>query len=95
MDGICSGCKDCKIIVRSYLALVNRPRENAAERGIMSMDDLDGLTVKLPDPIKLETMGIEELENRISELEDEIARIREVIDSKKAVRGDAESLFKK
>jgi uncharacterized small protein (DUF1192 family) len=59
------------------------------------MDDLDGLTVKLPAPIKLETMGIEELENRISELEDEIARIREVIDSKKAVRGDAESLFKK
>ena len=68
------------------------PRERG---GIMSMDDLDGLTVKLPDPIKLETMGIEELENRISELEDEIARIREVIDSKKAVRGDAESLFKK
>ena len=61
----------------------------------MSMDDLDGLTGKLPEPIKLETMGIEELENRISELEDEIARIREVIDSKKAVRGDAESLFKK
>ena len=61
----------------------------------MSMDDLDGFTVKLPEPIKLETMGIEELENRISELENEIARIREVIDSKKAVRGDAESLFKK
>ena len=61
----------------------------------MSTDDLDGFTVKLPEPIKLETMGIEELENRISELEDEIARIREVIDSKKAVRGDAESLFKK
>lgn len=61
----------------------------------MSMDDLDGFTVKLPEQIKLETMGIEELENRISELEDEIAHIREVIDSKKAVRGDAESLFKK
>jgi len=59
------------------------------------MDDLDDFTVKLPEPIKLETMGIEELENRISELEDEIVRIREVIDSKKVVRGDAESLFKK
>lgn len=61
----------------------------------MSMDDLDGFTVKQPEPIKLETLGIEELENRISELEEEIARIREVIDAKKAVRGDAESIFKK
>ena len=76
--------------------MVNRLRENAAEgERIMSMDDLDGFTVKQPEPIKLETMGIEELENRISKLEEEIARIREVIDSKKAVRGDAESLFKK
>ena len=61
----------------------------------MTMDDLDGLPVKQPEPIKLETLGIEELENRISELEEEIVRIRDVIASKKAVRGDAASLFKK
>lgn len=61
----------------------------------MTMDDLDVLPAKQPEPIKLETLGIEELENRISELEEEIVRIRDVIASKKAVRGDAESLFKK
>ena len=60
----------------------------------MSMDDLDGLPGGRSEPVKLETLGIEELENRISELEEEIARIREVIASKKAVRGDAESLFR-
>lgn len=59
------------------------------------MDDLDGLPVKQPEPVKLETLGIEELENRISELTEEIDRIREVIAAKKAVRGDAESLFRK
>ena len=59
------------------------------------MDDLDVLPAKQPEPIKLETLGIEELENRISELEEEIVRIRDVIASKKAVRGDAGSLFKK
>lgn len=61
----------------------------------MTMDDLDVLPAKQPEPIKLETLGIEELENRISELEEEIVRIRDVIASKKAVRGDAGSLFKK
>ena len=61
----------------------------------MSMDDLDGFTIKQPEEIKLETLGIEELESRISDLEEEIACIREVIASKKAVRGDAESIFKK
>ena len=61
----------------------------------MSTDGLDGYAIKQPEPILLETLGIEYLEYRISELEVESARIREVIDSKKAVRGDAESLFKK
>lgn len=59
------------------------------------MDDLDGSPVKQPEPVKLETLGIEELENRISELTEEIDRIREVIAAKRAVRGDAESLFRK
>ncbi len=59
------------------------------------MDDLDGPPVKQPEPVKLETLGIEELENRISELTEEIDRIREVIAAKRAVRGDAESLFRK
>ena len=61
----------------------------------MSMDDLDGFAIKQPEMIKLETLGIEELEGRISDLQEEIACIREVIASKKAVRGDAESIFKK
>ena len=59
------------------------------------MDDLDGPPVKQQEPVKLETLGIEELENRISELTEEIDRIREVIAAKRAVRGDAESLFRK
>lgn len=61
----------------------------------MSMDDLDSFAIRQPEPIKLETLGIEELEGRISDLEEEITCIREVIASKKAVRGDAESIFKK
>lgn len=59
------------------------------------MDDLDGSLVKRPEPAKLETLGIEELERRISELEEEIDRIREVIAAKRAAQGDAESLFRK
>ena len=59
------------------------------------MDDLEGLSVERPEPVKLETLGIEELERRISELEEEIDRIREVVAAKRAVRGDAESLFRK
>lgn len=59
------------------------------------MDDLEDLSVERPEPVKLETLGIEELERRISELEEEIDRIREVVAAKRAVRGDAESLFRK
>ena len=60
----------------------------------MDTDDLDDSTVKPLEMIKLEMLGIEELENRICDLEKEIVRVREMIDSKKAVKGDAESLFK-
>ncbi len=44
-------------------------------------------------PAPIETMSIEELGERIAELEAEIARIREVIASKKASRGAAEAVF--
>jgi uncharacterized small protein (DUF1192 family) len=45
-------------------------------------------------PPALETMSIEELTERIAELEAEIARIRQVIAGKKASRGEAESVFR-
>lgn len=47
-----------------------------------------------PKPPDLETWSIEELSERIAELEAEIARIREVIARKKAVRDGADSLFR-
>ena len=42
----------------------------------------------------LETMSIEELQKRITGLEAEIVRAREVIAAKQAHRGDADSVFK-
>ncbi len=47
--------------------------------------------VKSPD---LETWSIEELTERIAELEAEIARIKEIIATKEASRSDAEAVFR-
>ena len=43
----------------------------------------------------LSTWSVEELETYIARMEAEIARAREAIEARRAVRGAAESLFKK
>ncbi|HIJ37358.1 MAG TPA: DUF1192 domain-containing protein [Rhodospirillaceae bacterium] len=43
----------------------------------------------------LDPMSVEELDDYIVELQDEITRVRQAIERKKAVRHGAESLFRK
>ena len=50
---------------------------------------------KPPRPRDLTTLGIEELENYVSELEAEIARVRVEIAAKLGQRRGAEALFKR
>jgi uncharacterized small protein (DUF1192 family) len=57
----------------------------------MDWDEAERRKPALP---KFETMSIEGLEERILELEAEIATIRDVIKSKQAARGTAASFFK-
>jgi uncharacterized small protein (DUF1192 family) len=59
----------------------------------MDTDDL-APPPKAPEPPDFETMSIEALNERIQDLEAEIARIREFIALKEAARGDADSFFK-
>lgn len=58
--------------------------------------DLDELypPKKKPEVVNLETLSIEELEDRIRQLEAEIGRAREVIKSKKSLKDSAKSLFR-
>jgi uncharacterized small protein (DUF1192 family) len=57
-------------------------------------DDLDPPKKKRLEPPVLEELSIEELEDYIVELEAAAGRAREVIKSKKAARGAADSVFK-
>lgn len=57
--------------------------------------DWDEAEKRKPALPKYETMSIESLEERILELEAEIAMIRDVIKAKQAARGAADSFFKK
>lgn len=58
----------------------------------MDWDEAERRKPALP---KFDTMSIESLEERIVDLEAEIATIRAVIKSKQAARGTADSFFKK
>lgn len=62
----------------------------------MDIEDLEPRAKKQTFQLLVDLSGfsIEELEDRIHDLEDEIARCREVISSKKVSRADAESVFK-
>ena len=60
----------------------------------MDLDDLE-LKSKTSKPKNLEIMSIEALHEYISELEDEIIRVREEITAKEDARVGAESVFEK
>lgn len=60
----------------------------------MDVDD-DRPRKAVPAPRDLTLLGIDELETYIAELEAEIARARDQITAKKALRGDADSLFRR
>ena len=59
----------------------------------MDTDDLEPRKPK-PAPKNLEEMSIEALSEYISEMEAEIARVRETIAAKEKAREGAESFFK-
>lgn len=60
----------------------------------MDTDDIAPPPKRPTGPANLEAMGLEELANYISTLEDEIERAKVMIESKKAALSGAASLFK-
>jgi len=61
----------------------------------MALDTDDLAPPPKAKPVNLEVMSIEELETRITALEGEIARAREMIAKKKKSRDAAASVFKR
>ncbi len=59
----------------------------------MDLEDLE-TRKQQPKPKDLESMGVEELEEYLAELESEAERVREKIAAKKAYLSGADSLFK-
>lgn len=59
----------------------------------MDLEDLEPRKQQ-PKPKDLESMGVEELEEYLAELESEAERVREKIAAKKAYLSGADSLFK-
>ncbi|MEE8501135.1 MAG: DUF1192 family protein [Kiloniellales bacterium] len=59
----------------------------------MDLEDLEPRKQQ-PKPKDLESMGVEELEEYLAELESEADRVREKIAAKKAYLSGADSLFK-
>ncbi|MEE8227354.1 MAG: DUF1192 family protein [Kiloniellales bacterium] len=59
----------------------------------MDLEDLEPRK-QPPKPKDLESMGVEELEEYLAELESEAERVREKIAAKKAYLSGADSLFK-
>ena len=60
----------------------------------MDLEDLEPRKQQ-PKPKDLESMGVEELEEYLAELESEAERVREKIAAKKAYLSGADSLFKR
>lgn len=60
----------------------------------MDLDELEPRKTQ-PKPKDLESMGVEELEDYLAELEQEAERVREKIAAKKAYLSGAETLFKR
>ncbi len=59
----------------------------------MDFEDLEP-RAKKPDPVNLDIMSVEALNDYIAELEAEIARVREAIAHKQASRASAEDVFR-
>lgn len=68
----------------------------AANGGNEPMIDADELEPKrkAPEQPNFETMSIEELGDYIAELEETIAKVREIIAAKTVARGSADAVFK-
>ena len=60
----------------------------------MDLDDLEPRKAQ-PKPKDLEVMGVDELEAYMSELEAEVARVREKIAAKKSYLSGADAFFKR
>jgi uncharacterized small protein (DUF1192 family) len=60
----------------------------------MALEPDEPLTQK-PTPKNLEGLSLQELEDYIGELQAEIGRAREMIETKKSIRGGADALFKR
>lgn len=61
------------------------------------MSPIDDEELERPSPVppKLETLGVQELQDYIEKLRAEIGRAEAMIKSKQSVRSGAEALFKK
>lgn len=59
----------------------------------MELEDLEPRNKK-PKPKDLDTLGVDELETYIAELEAEILRVKEKLAAKQAYLSGADSLFK-
>ncbi len=60
---------------------------------MIDTDDLEPQR-KAPELPDFETMSIEELQDYIAQLEETIAKVREIIAAKTVARGSADSVFK-
>jgi uncharacterized small protein (DUF1192 family) len=60
----------------------------------MELDDLEPRKQK-PKPKDLESLGVDELEDYLAELEAEATRVKDKIKAKKAYLSGADSLFKR
>ncbi len=60
---------------------------------MIDTDDLEPQH-KAPELPDFETMSIEELQDYIAQLEETIAKVREIIAAKTVARGSADSVFK-
>jgi len=64
-------------------------------KGKYKMFDEDGRKIKIREfPAKMDGMSIAELQSYVSELNDEISRAEDTIQSKQASQAAADSIFK-
>jgi uncharacterized small protein (DUF1192 family) len=79
---------------KTAFQLSSRRHARRERESVMAFDDFDPKPKK-PAPPDLSLMSVEELTNRIAELEAEIARMKQAIKEKQSQRSSAEAFFKK